>query len=110
MKSKVFNTRIRGARFHDRAAYSSLRPGTALILVREADNPYDPNAILVLDFCACDVGYIAREDAARIAPVMDQGNLPLAHVRHRRPFVQVRFDFEEDADHTARQLGIREHA
>lgn len=42
----------------------------AVALVREPDNPHDPNAIYV-EVAAEPVGYLAREVAAELAPLID---------------------------------------
>lgn len=54
------------------------KPGVELILEREPGNPYDPNAVLILikesqsQFTA--LGYIPRESAKRLAPILDRGS------------------------------------
>jgi hypothetical protein len=42
-------------------------------LVREPDNPHDPNAIRVALFGEFFMGYIPKDMAAHLAPVMDAG-------------------------------------
>lgn len=46
--------------------------GDPVSLRREANNPADANAVLVL-IGEHDIGYLAREDAALIAPALDNG-------------------------------------
>lgn len=61
--------------------------GETLSLEREPENPYDENAIKVLydlDGESLHIGYIAKEDAAFIAPHLDEGS----------EFVTQVFDFE----------------
>jgi len=41
-------------------------------LHREPDNPYDPNAIMVLNCKHKLVGYIPKDDAEILAPIMDR--------------------------------------
>lgn len=41
-------------------------------VVREADNPYDGNAVKVVNANGDTIGYLARPEAARYAPVMDR--------------------------------------
>lgn len=54
--------------------YRSLVPGQRLMLVRERDNPVDPNAIiLATEPLGQPVGYLAKEVAARIAADVDRG-------------------------------------
>jgi hypothetical protein len=49
------------------------RPGQPLILHRESDNPYDPNAVAVLTQAGACIGYIKRKDAPWVAEIMDRG-------------------------------------
>lgn len=42
-------------------------------LVREPDNPHDPNAIKVTTAGVIFLGYLAREIASELAPLMDEG-------------------------------------
>jgi hypothetical protein len=46
-------------------------------LVREPENPYDPNAIRV-EVAMFFLGYIPKDDAKRLAPLMDVGREFLA--------------------------------
>jgi hypothetical protein len=46
--------------------------GEPVALLREPQNPYDPNAIAVT-VDGDTVGYIARDDAAVLAPLLDAG-------------------------------------
>lgn len=48
-------------------------PGETIGLVREPQNPHDPNAVLVLSARDVGIGYLAREDSALIAPAIDAG-------------------------------------
>jgi len=41
--------------------------------VREPDNPYDPNAIKVALAGIVFLGYVPKEIAKELAPLMDQG-------------------------------------
>lgn len=50
------------------------RSNQKLTLVREKDNPYDENAIAVHTICN-QVGYIKKELASKLAPLMDGGAL-----------------------------------
>jgi hypothetical protein len=46
-------------------------PGTPVVLVREPDNKFDPNAVMVwID--GKHVGYIPSKDAAALAPFIEQ--------------------------------------
>jgi hypothetical protein len=53
-----------------------LEEGYELTLAREAHNPYDPNAIMVLDPATGEhLGYVAKEVAVDLAQEMDGGML-----------------------------------
>lgn len=47
-------------------------PGDRIVLERQPDNPYDPNAIAVV-WQGSDVGFLPKEDAAALAPHLDEG-------------------------------------
>lgn len=47
--------------------------GDTVILEREPDNPRDANAVLVLGDDDCELGYLPREKAQDIAPLLDAG-------------------------------------
>ena len=49
-----------------------VEPGEPVELIREPQNPYDPNAIAVT-IGGETVGYITREDASVLAPLLDAG-------------------------------------
>lgn len=58
-----------------------LYEGMDLVLEREPDNPYDPNAVAVLTSSYGDqVGYLNKDLAAELAPLMDDGQLVTATV------------------------------
>ena len=42
-------------------------------LIREPENPHDPNAIKVALFGHFDLGYIPRQQALHLAPLLDEG-------------------------------------
>lgn len=48
------------------------KPGALVSLVREPDNPADPQAVAVYAECG-QIGYLSRDDAERLAPRMDRG-------------------------------------
>lgn len=50
-----------------------LRHGCKLVLRRETNNPHDRNAIAVVGPGFRKLGYITRELAAELAPVLDSG-------------------------------------
>jgi hypothetical protein len=52
----------------------SFTPGRRLVLQRQPQNPFDTNAIAVFNSDASlQVGYLPREDAKRLARVLDKG-------------------------------------
>ena len=51
-------------------------------LVREPGNPYDPNAIKVSLFGHFDLGYIPRQLALHLAPLLDEGEDLVAEFIH----------------------------
>lgn len=56
-----------------------LKPGHVIKLVRESDNPFDPNAVAVLSRHG-RIGYLSREHARQLAPVFDTGGKVKAEV------------------------------
>lgn len=54
-------------------------PGDPIALERQPDNEYDPNAILVV-WEGHDLGFLASEDAAAIAPALDHGRAYKANI------------------------------
>ncbi|MEA1618684.1 HIRAN domain-containing protein [Erythrobacter sp. T5W1-R] len=58
-------------------------PADAVTLQRQPENPYDPNAVAVL-WEGRDIGFLPREDAATIAPALDEGRPYAAHVHELR--------------------------
>ena len=77
-----FYTKLAGVTFGDDCQFNILKWGCADIgtfaLDREPDNPHDPNAIRVSLFGIHQVGYLPRDAARRIAPLMDTGRHFLA--------------------------------
>jgi single-stranded-DNA-specific exonuclease len=68
-----FNTKVVGVSFEGRQdVVAALRPGDALELRRDPENPYDTNAIGVW-FGTLQLGFVKREIAAKIAPNVDAG-------------------------------------
>lgn len=53
--------------------YIQATPGQPLILRRQPQNPVDYNALICCDMAGQPMGYVAREDAARVSPEIDQG-------------------------------------
>ncbi len=62
-----------GLRHHDaKAVWAQMRVGDALALVRERDNPHDPNAVR-LEWQGRMLGYLPREENADVARQLDRG-------------------------------------
>lgn len=57
-------------------------PAEPLQLVREPDNEHDANAVRVDNTLGQCIGYLRREDAEILAPILDSGKMPRAKV-HR---------------------------
>lgn len=77
----VFTTKLVGINFRPeevKELVKALEPGDVLALEREPDNPYDPNAIRVLDADENFLGFVAAKNAlhvaSEIAPYMDNGH------------------------------------
>jgi hypothetical protein len=66
---------VAGAGRHhaDALAAEDVGPGRPLELRRDPDNPHDPNAIAVHAAGGAQVGWVPRELAAELAPVLDAG-------------------------------------
>jgi len=75
-----FYTKIVGVSFEGRQnVVAGLLPGNGLALVREPDNPHDPNAIAVR-FGLLHLGYLRRQIAHRLATNVDRGDRYTASV------------------------------
>lgn len=74
---------VRGAvRFAERReACERLIEGDPVTLEREPDNIHDSNAILVLGQDDCELGYVPREEACDLAPLLDAGAEAETNVR-----------------------------
>ncbi|MFM9971438.1 MAG: HIRAN domain-containing protein [Burkholderiales bacterium] len=76
----VQRSNLAGYRYHEAPAVAAnLLPGTALDLIREADNPYDANAIRV-EWQGRKLGYVPRLRNAALAWAMDRGERLSARV------------------------------
>jgi len=69
----VQSSPLAGFRYGEGAAlWPQLRLGDALDLVREADNPHDPNAVRV-DWRGRKLGYVPRRENAAVAWGLERG-------------------------------------
>jgi len=78
-----------------KALWSDMKVGDPLTLVREPDNPYDPNAVRV-EWRGEKLGYVPRVDNADLARHMDRGTNVEARISRltedRSPWKRIRFD------------------
>src|SRR5215470_12774234 len=69
-----------GLAHHDaKAVWEQIKPGDALVLARESDNPHDPSAVRV-EWNGRVLGYLPRTDNAAVARQLDRGNRLQARV------------------------------
>ena len=81
-QSPGFNTKIAGVSFEGRQDIAAgLREGYALELRRQPANGHDANAIAVL-YGQLQLGFLNRELAARLAPLIDAGTSYRATITH----------------------------
>jgi len=67
-------SKVAGVTFGNRQQYiKSLSAGDPLCLRRERQNQYDPNAIAVYDSMEHHLGYVPKDLASKLAPLMDSG-------------------------------------
>jgi hypothetical protein len=81
-EAKIYlqSSRLAGFKFYEgRKLWPQLKNGDALKLVREADNPYDGNAISV-EWQGHKLGHVPRTDNAALARFMDHGQLLEARI------------------------------
>lgn len=78
----AFRTKIVGISFEGRQDVAAgLVPGTPLDLVRQPENPKDANAIAVC-LGALQIGFLRRQIAVHLAPLLDGGVRYRARVEH----------------------------
>ena len=72
-KNKSCHSKLMGSTFRGGAkeVILTLEKDMALELVREPNNPYDPNAIKIMK--GIQIGYVKKELAVTLAPLMDVG-------------------------------------
>ena len=96
----VQSSPLAGYNYHAAASvFGAMRPGDALMLVREPGNPHDPNAIRV-DWDGHALGYVPRTRNAALASAMDEGAPMAARIsrlqQHRNPRLRVEFEVYVD--------------
>ncbi len=76
-----FHTKVAGVTFENRQpALRGLESGDELCLVREPDNPVDPNAIAVAKPDGTQLGFLNKDLAERLSPLIDEGTVFEARV------------------------------
>jgi len=92
----VQNSPLAGFRYGEAAeVMPMLQPGDALELVREEDNPHDPNAVRV-QWRGRKLGYVPRRQNAALAWGLDRGTPLRARVsrlsEHPNPAKRIEFE------------------
>jgi hypothetical protein len=92
----VQSSPLAGFRYGEAAAVMPmLQPGDALELVREDDNPHDPNAVRV-EWRGRKLGYVPRRENAALAWGMDRGTAIRARIsklaEHANPARRIEFE------------------
>lgn len=64
--------------------WGEIQPGDPLTLVREPQNPHDPNAVRV-EWRTFKLGYVPRAENAAVARQLDRGAMLLARVSKVQP-------------------------
>jgi hypothetical protein len=87
---------VAGFRYYEgKAVWDGMQVGDTLTLVREPDNPYDPNAVRV-EWRGHKVGYVPRTDNEALARFLDQGMRAEAKIvrlkKARNPRQRVLFE------------------
>ena len=92
----VQSSPLAGFRYGEAAAVMPLlQPGDALELVREVDNPHDPNAVRV-EWRGRKLGYVPRRENAALAWGLERGTPLRARVSrltaHPNPARRIEFE------------------
>ena len=58
-------------------------------VIREPENPYEPNAVRISFLGTYDMGYLPRQVAATLAPMMDAGRTFLAEFVKINEFAEI---------------------
>jgi hypothetical protein len=92
----VQSSPLAGFRYHEAPElFPELRIGDRLDLVRESDNPHDPDAVRV-EWRGRRLGYVPRRENSALAWAMDRGEPVTARIStlraHRNPRLRVEFE------------------
>lgn len=90
------NSPLAGFRYYEgKRLWSEMKVGDALGLVREPDNPHDPNAVRV-EWNGHKLGYVPRADNEALAGFMDRGSKAEARItrlkKSRNPWQRMEFE------------------
>ena len=78
----LFDTYVAGTSYvKDESVFETLKEGDKLVLLREPNNKFDENAILVLDAQKRKLGYIPEKHNTVFARLMDAGKCLTARVK-----------------------------
>ena len=89
----VQSSPLAGFRYYaGESLWHEMREGDRLVLVREADNPHDANAVRV-EWRGQKLGYLPRAENRAVAAAMDRGEPVDARIaklrQHRNPWQRV---------------------
>jgi len=87
---------LAGFQYHaGKSLWPQMQVGDALTLIREAENPFDANAVRV-EWQGQKIGYVPRRENADVARFMDRGQNLEARIARlaevRDPWSRVRFE------------------
>ena len=82
----IFAFRIRGTSYYDDPR---LQPGQKLLILREQDNPHDPNAILLTTPNGLKIGYVNKQRAKWVARLIDEGTRLQGIILQAGPYVPI---------------------
>ena len=96
IKVLVQSSPLAGFQFYaGRELWDEMKTGDPLVLVREADNPHDANAVRV-EWRGRRLGYLPRAENRAVAAEIDRGGKVEARIarlhRHRDPWRRILLD------------------
>jgi len=92
----VQNSPLAGFQYYDgKELWEQMKVGDALALIREPDNPHDPQAVRV-EWHGRKLGYVPRKENEAVARQLDHGNRLQARIvrlsKHRDPWKRIEFE------------------